>query len=573
MIKNAWLFLLLLCSYTAFAQYTDVINSSRPGFAETPYAIGTGVTQLEAGFQYGSSDIFSQNTILKSNLFNQTLRFGLISEKLEFNLQFSQDINKLIFKSTNDFGTSVRGTMGAGVKYLLLDAKVKNRDHEIRSWKKRTGFHWSMVVPSIAINASASAGMKPSLKESANITLEDPLSSLDIAKIRASLNPNANVKVGVLLQNHIKESWVIASNFSYERRFFNDFNDTNIYNIIVAGTFSPNRNWSFFAESKNTFNIYQNNFDLRTGAVYLINKNLQVDASIHGNIGTNFNSSGVSVGFSWRLDEHIDKPIKVKKVSIDSIQGPSFLKRAGQNTKEFFIVAGISIGTFFSNVGTDISIFTQNLFLSKENHLEKRERTPKKEKPIIVEEEKEEPLPEPKKPTRGRLLNRETEDYKSGKTFEEERKKQEKLLAKENKAKEKAEKERLAEEKKARKAAEKEEKERLKAEKRDLKEMEKEEKLYLEAEAQAQKEEEKRLANEKAAADEKRIAEEKEAAAVAAALAMKNKKAEQERIAAEKKAEEARKAEETRNTELARKAEEKRLAEEKEAAAVAAALH
>ena len=433
MIKNAWLFLLILCSYTAFAQYTDVINSSRPGFAETPYAIGTGVTQLEAGYQYGSSDIFSQNSILKSNLFSQILRLGVISEKLEFNLQFTQDINKLISKSTNDYGSSIGGTFGGGVKYLILDAKVKNRDHEIRSWKKRTGFHWSMVVPSIAINASASAGMNPRFTENANITIEDPLSILDISKIKASLNPSGNFKLGVLLQNHIKDSWVIASNFSYERRFFNDFNDTNIYNIIVAGTFSPNKDWSFFAESKNTFNIYQNNFDLRSGAVYLINKNLQVDASINGNIGTNFNSSGVSVGFSWRLDEHIDKPRKIKKVSNDTIQGPSFIKRAGQSTKEFFIVAGISIGTFFSNVGTDISIFTQNLFLSKENHLEKRERTAKKDTTIIDKEEKEEPLPEPKKPSRGRLLNRETEDYKSGKTFEEERKKQEKLLAKENK--------------------------------------------------------------------------------------------------------------------------------------------
>ena len=157
MIKNAWLFLLILCSYTAFAQYTDVINSSRPGFAETPYAIGTGVTQLEAGYQYGSSDIFSQNSILKSNLFSQILRLGVISEKLEFNLQFTQDINKLISKSTDDYGSSIGGTFGGGVKYLILDAKVKNRDHEIRSWKKRTGFHWSMVVPSIAINASASS--------------------------------------------------------------------------------------------------------------------------------------------------------------------------------------------------------------------------------------------------------------------------------------------------------------------------------------------------------------------------------------------------------------------------------
>ncbi len=52
------LILLILFTYTQIinAQYTEIINSKRPGFSESPYSIGTDVFQFETGMFYRSSD-------------------------------------------------------------------------------------------------------------------------------------------------------------------------------------------------------------------------------------------------------------------------------------------------------------------------------------------------------------------------------------------------------------------------------------------------------------------------------------------------------------------------------------
>ena len=44
--------ILLLLAEFSHAQYTEVINSRRPGFSESPYSVGTKVYQVEAGLFY-----------------------------------------------------------------------------------------------------------------------------------------------------------------------------------------------------------------------------------------------------------------------------------------------------------------------------------------------------------------------------------------------------------------------------------------------------------------------------------------------------------------------------------------
>ena len=49
--KRYILILILICS-PLYSQYTEVINSNRPGFSESPYSVGTGVYQLETNVFY-----------------------------------------------------------------------------------------------------------------------------------------------------------------------------------------------------------------------------------------------------------------------------------------------------------------------------------------------------------------------------------------------------------------------------------------------------------------------------------------------------------------------------------------
>lgn len=65
-MKNFLLFLFLVGFYQiSTAQYTDLINSKRPGFSDSPFSVGTDVYQIEAGLFYKNigNYLFFDNTI------------------------------------------------------------------------------------------------------------------------------------------------------------------------------------------------------------------------------------------------------------------------------------------------------------------------------------------------------------------------------------------------------------------------------------------------------------------------------------------------------------------------------
>ena len=84
MKKVIRLFLFVL-PFIGFSQYTDVINSNRPGLSVSAYAVGKNVIQLEAGVLFEQRDHSLLNT--QSNIFGGdiSLRYGLLFEQLEIN--------------------------------------------------------------------------------------------------------------------------------------------------------------------------------------------------------------------------------------------------------------------------------------------------------------------------------------------------------------------------------------------------------------------------------------------------------------------------------------------------------
>ena len=57
LLKLSCLFFLLGFS-SAYSQYTDVINSNKPGFSESPYSVGRGIYQFEG-------NLFLRNTSIE----------------------------------------------------------------------------------------------------------------------------------------------------------------------------------------------------------------------------------------------------------------------------------------------------------------------------------------------------------------------------------------------------------------------------------------------------------------------------------------------------------------------------
>ena len=82
-MKNIFFIVLALLPVLVLSQYTDVINSNRPGLSVSAYAVGRNVIQVEAGLRYEQSDHSLLNT--QSNLWGTdiSLRYGLLFEQLE----------------------------------------------------------------------------------------------------------------------------------------------------------------------------------------------------------------------------------------------------------------------------------------------------------------------------------------------------------------------------------------------------------------------------------------------------------------------------------------------------------
>lgn len=285
MKKVFFLFVLFFCFQSIQAQYTEIINSKRPGFSESPYGVGTNVFQVETGIFYKKNEInrtFSTDETLGANLF---LRYGKFSEKLEFNLDVAYQQDQRIFHNSFNSFYTVSGVskLTFGVKYLIFNSKYTDKSKEIRSWKKRTAFDMKRLIPSIGFYAGINTNF-----------LSDGFKEEKISP-----------KAAILLQNDISSRFVILTNLVGDKLG----NDNFEYGYILTATYALDEKWSIFGEHQGIFkNATTNNeFQYGGGTAFLYNNNLQLDISARVNLigsGKNFYAG---LGGSWRLDKHTKK--------------------------------------------------------------------------------------------------------------------------------------------------------------------------------------------------------------------------------------------------------------------------
>lgn len=301
--------ILLLLAEFSHAQYTEVINSRRPGFSETPYSVGTKVYQVEAGLFYknvGNYQYYDQ--ILKETFeyggssfgSDIMLRTGQFFEKLEFNLDMalvgeSRDYTKPAIYDDSSFGFS-KLTLGA--KYLIYKPEYADKSKEIRSWKARHGFDKKRLIPAVGVYAGLNTNLLT-----------------DMHKNPEGISP----KFGIYTQNDFSERLILLLNFIADKPFTNEAENS----YIITLTYTLHQNWSIFAENQGFMRKYvPNDFQFGAGGAYLINKNMQADLSarmIFDERGDN--TYIVGGGVSWRLDKHQDKII-VGEVDNDEINMP-----------------------------------------------------------------------------------------------------------------------------------------------------------------------------------------------------------------------------------------------------------
>jgi len=280
-LKLFFAFFLLATNYIQ-AQYTDVINSNKPGFSESPYSVGTGIYQFESHLFF--RDTSTESIYSKPQAYGADLLFrtSFFLEKLELNTQITYQNNETNINSTSDDFTSGLSKFTFGAKYLVYQPKYTDKTKEIRSWKRRYAFDYKRLIPSVAIYVGQNTDLINEIDQTKSVTVSP--------------------KVGLLLQQNLTTNFNIISNVYYNK-IGTDFSEIS---YIVTATQNFNNRWSAFLENQGIFQEYQNTMNFGSGLAYLFNKNLQINTSAR--FLKEGESQGYYAGFgvSYRMDKHHD---------------------------------------------------------------------------------------------------------------------------------------------------------------------------------------------------------------------------------------------------------------------------
>ncbi|WP_170246052.1 transporter [Tenacibaculum adriaticum] len=305
MIKRLFVSFFLLISVCASAQYTEVINSNRPGFSESPYSVGQNVYQFESSLFFRKADAiptFSNPQALGLNLH---IRTGLFTEKLELSLTTALQNDKLAFKNVFESSYNKTGLsqLTLGAKYLVFRPKYDKKSKEIRSWKKRHSFDFKRWIPHVSAYAGVNFG-----------------SILSDYHERGGITP----KIGILLQNEFSNKLNLVTNIYYN--YIGGYLPE--WSFILTETYNFNDYWSGFVEYQALFNEVEKQSNLGLGAAYLFSNNLQINASLKATLQEETVGMYTSIGVSYRIDNHKDKFIELDEFGnkVESIEKKTYNK-------------------------------------------------------------------------------------------------------------------------------------------------------------------------------------------------------------------------------------------------------
>ncbi|MFK7781611.1 transporter [Psychroserpens sp.] len=290
-LKAFLTFLLVFYSQFIFAQYTEVINSNRPGVSRSAFSVGTNVAQLEVGPYIVKETHTPLNYEVSGFGVDFAARYGLLFEELEINIEG-------IYQ--NDTRTDNRGlvafedkrsnfkSFAIGAKYLVYDP-YKNAGEEkpnLYSYHANKTFKWKSLIPAVAVYAGANFDSKDNSYLPPEIEGFSP-------------------KVMIATQNNFSGGWVFIMNLIKDR-IGTDFSE---FQYILTLTHSFNPQWVIFAETQGIDSEYYADNLFRFGGAYLWSKDFQLDTALTLNTKDTPSVFSVNFGLSYRLDFHKDKEI------------------------------------------------------------------------------------------------------------------------------------------------------------------------------------------------------------------------------------------------------------------------
>ncbi len=284
--KFVCLILLLSSGNIALAQYTETINSNRPGASQGAFSVGTNVLQIEAGGYYGNDKHnlrLTDSDILGADY---AVRYGLFFEALEVSLigAFQSESTTIkVGARDEEFNRSNFRSNTLGLKYMIFDPHVSIAPDQpnLYSWKANQRFKWKTLIPAVAVYAGAnfSFGDNPYLEPNES---------------------NFSPKIALITQNNWRGGWVFVTNIIADKLTEDESSFAAI--LTLTHTFTPK--FAGFIEYQAIIsNIYADDI-FRGGLAYLVNSDLQFDISGLLNFKNTPSRWQVAAGVSYRFDMH-----------------------------------------------------------------------------------------------------------------------------------------------------------------------------------------------------------------------------------------------------------------------------
>lgn len=301
---------LFIVGYQAQAQYTETINSNRPGQSQGAFSVGTNVIQLESGFYLGNDEHLGLGTNTDIWGIDYQLRYGLLVENLELNITGAfenQDIARNFLGNITEASGRNFKSNTIGAKYLFFDPQksVPEDKPNLYSWKANQRFKWKTLIPAVSIFAGANFafGDNPYLFEG-----------------EGKFSP----KVAMITQNNWGR-WVLVLNIIADKLT----EEYRTYTGIATVTHTISENFAIFGEYQGIKgDIYADDL-LRGGGAYLVGDNFQFDVSGLVNFKETPSRWQVAAGVSYRFDLH-----KVDEFLEESNEGNKRRRRSEKLSRE-----------------------------------------------------------------------------------------------------------------------------------------------------------------------------------------------------------------------------------------------
>ncbi len=286
-IKSFAFLVFAFATHSAVAQYTDVINSNRPGESMAAFSVGQSVFQAESGL-YG---IHEKHELLGTESggfgIDMSLRWGLFYEELEFSLDLQYQSDSYQTALGTESRSALRQTT-LGAKYLIYDPH-KNYEEKpnIYSWKAAHKFKWRQFIPAVAGYAGV------------NLNFDNPFTFEN--------DPIISPKIAIITQNQFSGGFVFVTNIIADK-VTTDFPS---YGYVLTLTKGFNEKWTAFIENQGYKSDFYADVLFRGGAAYLIRENIQLDASLTANLKDTPSVFYGGVGIAWRFDKNY-KPVLIR---------------------------------------------------------------------------------------------------------------------------------------------------------------------------------------------------------------------------------------------------------------------